>query len=131
MCIDYLQSTSIHSAQTRPTPPLGLGLAMNGCIPALPSPMYLVDQLWMLVQQMTMHLSTAMAEIEREEITTKTVCSRYSIVHYSTVQHSTVQYLERVLQVAEQRGGAPVPALVHHLHLHSPAEVTVTRHQEE
>ena len=52
--------------------------------------MYLVDQLWMVVQQMTMHLSTAMAEIEREEITTKTVCSGYSTVHYITVQH--VQY---------------------------------------
>ena len=60
---------------------------------------------------------------------------QYSTAQYSTVQCSTVQYLERVLQVAEQRGGAPVPALVHHLHLHSQAEVTawvtVTRHQEE
>ena len=34
---------------------------------------------------MTMHLSTAMAEIEREEITTKTVCSGYITAQYSTV----------------------------------------------
>ena len=56
---------------------------------------------------------------------------QYCTVQHSTEQYSTVQYLERVLQVAEQRGGAPVPALVHHLHLHSPAEVRDTRHQEQ
>ena len=55
--------------------------------------MYLVDQLWMVVQQMTMHLSTAMAEIEREEITTKTVCSGYITAQYSAVHHA-VQYVQ-------------------------------------
>ena len=97
--------------------------------------------MWMVVQQITIHLSTAMAEIEREEITTNTVCSgyitaqystvQYSTVQYRTVQYSTVQYLERVLQVAEQRGGAPVPALVHHLLPNCQAAVTVSRHQEQ
>ena len=90
-----------------------------------PSQTNLVDQLLMSRKQITMTLSMAIADMEREDMITKIafkekidfMTTRFSrgdkgecSLHFST-------NLDGVLEVTKQRRVSPVPSLINNLHL--------------